>query len=125
MERGGAKDGLAKVVEKMVVENMVMVMVVETMVMVMGKCGDGDEKDGGGKDDDGDVHEGNPKGLPFQNDPTPTRQRLVDRGVAADALVPTWCDQHQVKMMLMVVMVVVVVVAVVVVVRSTSGEDRW
>ena len=25
-----------------------------------------------------------------------TRQRLVERGVAADALVPTWCDQHQV-----------------------------
>ena len=25
-----------------------------------------------------------------------TRQRLVERGVGADALVPTWCDQHQV-----------------------------
>ena len=104
MERGRAKDGLAKVVEKMV-------MVVEKMVMVMGKCGR--------KDDDSDGHEDNPKDLPFQNYPNPTRQRLVDRGVAADALVPTWCDQHQVKMMLMVVMVVVVVVAVVVVVRST------
>ena len=32
-----------------------------------------------------------------QNHPTITRQRLVERGVAADALVPTWCDQHQVK----------------------------